>query len=533
MKGRFTILVSVIICSGLILNSCRTGHAQMPNIVVICVDDLGYGDLSCYGDADVPTPNVDKLANEGLLFTDAYATASICTPSRYSLLTGRYHWRSTTSWSVGKIKDVSIAPGDAGLIIDTSMITVPKVLKKKGYVSGVVGKWHLGLGPAGGPDWNGEVDLSPLDIGFDYSFIMPATADRVPCVFVENRHVVGLNPADPIRVSYEKPIGDTSQIYNPDVTPDVIVTYTPENERRKGEVLMQPSFGHDQTIINGIPRIGYMTGGQSALWKDDEVASTFAGKAIDFIDKNSKKPFFLYFATHDLHVPRVPNKAFAGKSKIGIYGDVIMQMDWTVGQILKRLDELKLTENTIVILTSDNGPVIDDGYNDGAYEGIKAHRPSGKYREGKYSAYEGGTRIPFIIRWPKEIKHGKSGAMFSQVDLLATLSDIVGNRNTDNYGIDSRAFKEVLTGKKDRGRDYVVIQNMNKTLSVIKGGWKYIEPSDKPRLNQYTRPVTDLGNMETPQLFNLSNDPDEEHNVAREYPDKLKEMELILADEKK
>lgn len=511
-----------------LLVSCKK-TTELPNIIVIYVDDLGYGDLSSYGATLFKTPNADRLANEGLLFTNAYAAASICTPSRYSFLTGKYHWRNTTTWSVGKIKDVSIAPGDAGLTIDTTQITIADVLKQSGYTTGVVGKWHLGLGPIGGPHWNSEITPGPGDIGFDYSFLMPATADRVPCVFVENGRVVGLDPADPIRVSYSEPIGDVSAIYNPDVMPGTIVSYNISTQRKDGNIKMHPSFGHDQTIINGIPRIGYMTGGKAALWKDDEIAETLTQKALDYISQNQKDPFFLYLATHDLHVPRVPGKAFAGKSAIGVYGDVIMQMDWTVGQILDKLDELGLSNNTIVILTSDNGPVMDDGYRDGSYENLGGHKPSGNLREGKYSAYEGGTKVPFIVRWPTKIKAGKSGALFSQVDLLASLAALTGSKNADELAVDSRDHSQVLLGRSNKGREYVIQQNMSSTLSIVKDGWKYIEPTDKPRFNLYTHPKTDMGNLKEPQLYDISKDPTEQENLVKKYPDKVKVMAALLS----
>jgi len=526
MKNKiFTIVVAIL---GVTLIGCQKNTQRLPNIIVIYVDDLGYGDLSSYGATHIKTPHVDRLAEEGLLFTNAYATASICTPSRYSFLTGKYHWRNTTTWSVGNIKDVSIAPGDAGLIIDTSQTTVAKELKQNGYTTGVVGKWHLGLGPIGGPDWNGEIMLGPGDIGFDYTFIMPATADRVPCVFVENRRVVGLDPSDPIQVSYGEPIGDTSMIYNPEAETGTVVSYTSRTRRKNDVVNMYPSFGHDQTIINGIPRIGYMTGGKTALWQDDQIAETLTQKALDYIDRNKEHAFFLYFATHDLHVPRVPGESFVGKSGLGVYGDVLLQMDWTVGQILDKLDELQLTENTIVILTSDNGPVMDDGYHDGSYKNLGDHKPSGSLREGKYSAYEGGTRVPFIVRWPMNIKAGISEVLFSQVDLLATLAALTGNMNADKLAIDSRDYSSVLLGETAKGRENVVQQNMSSTLSIVKDGWKYIEPTDKPQFNVYTCPKTDMGNNRQPQLYNIDNDIREQENLAETYPDKLEELKMLL-----
>lgn len=526
MKVNLYVILFALLCG-----SCKKGTTkkEAPNIIVVYVDDLGYGDVSAYGTSQVETPNVDRLAQEGLLFTNAYATASICTPSRYAFLTGEYHWRNTLSWSVGDIKDVGIAPGDAGLIIDTAQTSLAEVLRRKGYRTGVVGKWHLGLGPNGGPDWNGEITPGPRQIGFDYSFIMPATADRVPCVFVEDGYVYGLDPKDPIQVSYQEPISPDSTIYNPSVQPGTILTYTEENRRKDRKVNMHPSFGHDQTIINGIPRIGYMTGGKAALWQDDKIAETLTEKALNYIERNKNNPFFLYLATHDIHVPRVPGKRFAGKSKAGIYGDVIMQMDWTVGQVMEKLEELGLSENTILIFTSDNGPVLDDGYADGSFEGIGMHKPSGALKEGKYSAYEGGTRVPMIVRWPNKVQAGKSDALFSQIDFLASIAAIIGAENPNDLAPDSRDYSAVLLGAAHKGREHVIQQNMNTTLSIVKNGWKFIEPSEHASFNLYTRPKTDLGNREMPQLYQLSTDRQENINLAQKYPEKLDNLRDLLS----
>ena len=248
-----------------------------PNIVIIYADDLGYGDVSCYGATKITTPNIDKLASEGLRFTNAHSSSATCTPSRYSMLTGQYAWRQ---------KGTGIAPGDATLIIPTSRTTLPSVMKKAGYTTGAVGKWHLGLGePGGKPDWNGELKPGPLEIGFDYCFLIPATGDRVPCVFVENHRVVNLDQNDPIEVGFGRPVGNE-----------------PTGREHPELLKMHPSHGHDQTIINGISRIGYMSGGKEARWVDENIADTLTVKAKNFIEQNKDKPFFLYFATHDIHV---------------------------------------------------------------------------------------------------------------------------------------------------------------------------------------------------------------------------------------
>ncbi len=346
----FTVLVLFAV-------ALRHGHfdkvqaqsSSLPNIVLIYLDDLGYGDVSCYGAKGLKTPNIDRLAKEGLRFTDGHSPAATCTPSRYALMTGEYAWRK---------KGTGVLRGDAALIIEPGRTTLPSLLQKAGYSTGVVGKWHLGLGPQGGPEWNGEIKPSPNDLGFDYSFIMAATGDRVPTVYIENRRVVGLDATDPIKVDYEKKLGDW-----------------PTGSANPELLKMHPSHGHDMTIVNGVSRIGFMTGGRSALWKDEDMADVFTRKAISYIEQNKNKSFFLYFATHDPHVPRLPHPRFAGKSGMGPRGDAILQADWCVGEILSALDRLKLARNTLVIFSSDNGPVVDDGYKDEAVEKLGAHKP--------------------------------------------------------------------------------------------------------------------------------------------------------------
>ncbi len=517
------------------LSSCSNiedSTQKKPNIIIIYTDDVGYGDISSYGASLVRTPGIDNLASNGLKFTNAYATSATSTPSRYSLLTGEYYWRKPPGWRVGDLEGTSIAPGDAGMIIDTGIPTIPSMLRDAGYVNAVVGKWHLGLGPLGGPDWNGIINPGPEDIGFDYVFLIPATGDRVPCVYVENRKVVNLDPNDPIEVSFNQPIGDDTTIYNPDVTPAIITSYPKPGESRISKeregIKMHPSFGHDQTIVNGIPRIGYMTGGYAARWRDEDMADMITEKAVNFIRENRNNKFFLYFSTHDIHVPRVPHERFAGQSQIGVYGDVIKQMDWCVGEIMNTLDELNLTENTLVIFTSDNGPVLDDGYHDGTPEETTGHQPAGPYRGGKYSAFEGGTKIPFIVHWPAKVKPGISAALFSQIDILATFASLVGHESPDSITYDGSDHLPALLGEDTEGREFVIQQNMGGTLSVVKDNWKYIEPSDGPALNPYTTPNIELGNYPGHQLYNLEKDIGEKINVAGDNSQKVKELSGIL-----
>lgn len=470
-------------------------YAQtQPNVVLIYIDDLGYGDLSCYGATALKTPNMDRLAKEGLRFTDGHAAAATCTPSRYAMLTGQYAWRKPGT---------GVLPGNAASVIDADRITLPGIFQRAGYSTAVVGKWHLGLGPQGGPDWNAEIRPNPNDLGFDYTFIMAATGDRVPTVYIENRRVVGLDPADPIRVSYGTPIGDW-----------------PTGKAHPELLKMHPSHGHDQTIVNGISRIGYMTGGKSALWKDEDMADVFTGKAIAFIQQHKDKPFFLYFATHDPHVPRVPHPRFVGKTTMGPRGDAIMQTDWVVGEILATLDRLNLTKNTLIVFTSDNGPVVDDGYKDDAVEKLGSHKPAGALRGGKYSNFEGGTRVPFIVRWPGRVKPGVSNALVAQVDFIASFAAFTNQKLAESDAPDSFNVLPALLGKSKTGRQHLVEQAG--ALSLRQGEWKYIEPGKGARYDKNTN--TELGNDQSAQLYNLADDPGETKNLATKHPDRVKRM---------
>ena len=381
----------------------KLASPQTPNVIFIYADDLGYGDLECYGATRVQTPNVNKLANSGIRFTNTHATAATSTPSRYSLLTGEYAWRRPGT---------DIAAGNAGMIIRPERYTIADMFKSAGYTTAALGKWHLGLGDkTGEQDWNAPLPAALADLGFDYSYIMAATADRVPCVFIENGKVANYDPSAPIEVSYQKPFeGEPLGKDHPELLYN-----------------LKHSHGHDMAIVNGIGRIGYMKGGGKALWKDENLADSITTHALDFIKANKDKPFFMYFATNDVHVPRFPHERFRGKNPMGLRGDAIVQFDWSVGQILDELERLGLRENTLIILSSDNGPVVDDGYADQAEELLGDHKPGGPLRGGKYSAFEAGTRIPAIISWPKEIKKGK---IVEEYNAIHSLSDKFTEKNT-------------------------------------------------------------------------------------------------------
>jgi len=493
MERREFLRLSASACISLAGDRLSAAAPMRPNVVLIYADDLGYGDVSCYGATKIKTPNVDRVASQGLRFTRAHSPAATCTPSRYSLLTGEYAWRR---------KGTNILPGDARLIIEPGRTTLPSMLRRSGYATGAVGKWHLGLGGAD-LDWNAEIRPGPQDIGFDYSFLIPATGDRVPCVFVENGRVVGLDPSDPIQVSYTSQVGTD-----------------PTGKAHPELLKVRPSHGHDQTIVNGISRIGFMSGGNAARWIDEEIADVLTGKALSFVEQHRERPFFLYFATHDIHVPRVPHPRFAGKSGLGPRGDVILQFDWCVGEILKAIDRWQLASNTLVILTSDNGPVVDDGYQDQAVERLDGHKPAGPLRGGKYSAFDGGTCVPFIVRWPGHVRKGTSTALVSQIDFLASLAALTGVPLTAADAPDSHNVLPALLGTRKNGREHFVEQAG--ALSLIQGDWKYIEPNKGAKIEKNTG--IELGNDLEPQLYNLAADIGEKRNLAAQYTKRAAEM---------
>lgn len=456
--------------------------ADRPNVVIIYSDDLGYGDVSSYGAVGVETPHIDRLAKDGIRFTNAYCGSATCTPSRFSLLTGSYAIRH---------EKTGILPGDAPLIIEPGTTTLPGIFKKSGYATGVVGKWHLGLGD-GNVDWNGDIKPGPLEIGFTDSFIMPATGDRVPCVYLDGHRVLNLDPADPLEVSYKKPFPGL-----------------PNGKDNRDSLEIDWSHGHNMAVINGIGRIGYMKGGTAALWDDKTMAQDLSAAAVKFIDANHDKPFFLYYAAHDIHVPRVPNPEFVGKTEMGPRGDAIVQLDWQVGQITAALEKHGIAKDTLVIFTSDNGPVLDDGYKDDAVEKLGKHRPAGPLRGGKYSSYEGGTRMPTIATWPARIKPATSDAVISQLDFLGSFANMLGVELKSGEAPDSFDTLDALLGTSQDGRKELVEHNQfGQRLALRAGPWKAIEG-----------PKNGSG-----ELYNLDDDLGETTDLAEKHPERLAEM---------
>lgn len=494
--------------AGLLVTAFVTANAQnkkvsKPNIIMVYIDDLGYGDVGFNGAKGVKTPNVDYLAKNGLRFTDAHCTASTCTPSRFSLLTGSYAFRN----------DAAILPGDAPLIISTKTRTMPAMLRDAGYTTGIVGKWHLGLGN-GYINWNKYIGPGPMEVGFNYSFIVPATLDRVPCVYVDGHRVANLNPKDPIKVDYTKKIGNYPTGLE-----------EPQLLKFKGDVQ------HSNTIINGISRIGYMSGGKSALWKDEDMAKVLMGKVNGFLTQNRNKPFFLYFSFTDIHVPRAPNAIFKNKSTMGSRGDDIAQMDWSVGQLLSSLKKLGLSNNTLIIFTSDNGPVLDDGYDDKAEQLVGAHKPGGPFKGGKYSAFEAGTRVPTVVYWPGKVKPGISNALVNQVDLYASFASLTGQKLNPADAPDSFNYLQTWLGNSKKGRNIMLEEAF--TLSVRDNDWKYIEPVSKPTPDWLVNKHIPSGLGPKPQLYNLKTDIDENVNLVTANRSQAAKMKAELAAIKK
>ena len=486
----------------------RADDTRRPNVIIIYADDLGYGDLQCYGAKNVETPNVNRLASQGIRFTNAHAVAATSTPSRYSLLTGEYAWRRP---------DTDVAPGNAGMIIRPEQFTMADMFKSVGYATCAIGKWHLGLGDKGGEqDWNALLPAALGDLGFDYSYIMAATSDRVPCVFIENGRVANYDPSAPIEVSYKRnfegePTGKTH--------PELLYN-------------LKSSHGHDMSIVNGIGRIGFMKGGGKALWKDENIADSITAHAINFIRDNQNRPFFMYFATNDVHVPRFPHARFRGKNPMGYRGDAIVQFDWSVGQLMKALEQYGLADNTLIILSSDNGPVVDDGYADRAEELLNGHSPAGPFRGNKYSAFEGGTAIPVIVSWKMGVKGGRqSNVLMSQIDWLASLAQLVGARLPKGTACDSEPRLGNLLGTDSQSRPWVIEQSSSHVLSVRTPQWKFIEPSDGEKMISWG-PKIETGNNPAPQLYDLSKGEYEKDNVGNENPNVVYELQNVLRRER-
>ncbi|MFO1483749.1 MAG: arylsulfatase [Verrucomicrobiaceae bacterium] len=472
---------------------------QRPNIIVIMADDLGYGDVGCYGATSLKTPNIDQLAAEGVRFTSGYCSASTCTPTRFSFITGTYAFRQ---------KGTGVAPPNGPALIKPGTTTIASLMKQAGYATAVIGKWHLGLGDPK-PDWNGELRPGPLEIGFDYCHLLPTTNDRVPQVYVHDHHVLNLDPKDPLWV------GDKA----PDENHPTGITH-------RSELRMDWSHGHNGTIHNGIGRIGFYTGGKAARFRDEDLGDEWVKRSNEWIEAHKDSPFFLFFASHDIHVPRMPHERFQGKTTLGYRGDAIVEFDWCVGEVMKTLDRLKLAENTLIVLCSDNGPVLDDGYKDGAVEKLGTHKPAGPLSGGKYSVFEGGTRTPFITRWKGRVKPGVSDEVVCTIDLAASFASLTGVALPENACRDSFNVLPALLGESSaKGRDHLLQQDNNGTNYGLRvGKWKLVRMKAKGKSQAVvTKKDTPLPTS-LHALYHLPDDPGEEHDVSAKNPEKTQEL---------
>lgn len=403
-----------------------TAAADSPNIVLIFADDVGYGDLGCYGATKVETPNIDRLAAKGRRFTDAHSASSVCSPSRYALILGEYPFRGNLTRPVFLRE---------GLVFSPDRTTLADVMKSAGYATACIGKWHLGFGDQV-PDWNGELKPGPLECGFDYYFGVPVVNSHPPFVYVEDHHVVGLAEDDPFVFD---------QTANTQVFPEKM----------------------------GIDQIGGAAAAH-ALYRDESVGTTLTEKAVAWIQDHQQQPFFLYLATTNIHHPFTPAPRFQGTSQCGRYGDFIHELDWIVGEVMTTLDEAGLTDNTLVILTSDNGGMINQGGQDAIKLG---HRMNGDLLGFKFDAWEGGHRVPFIVRWPGRIEPGSvSDQLISNVDMLHTCAALTGQVLGPSDGPDSfNVLPALLEDPIEHIRDHLLLTAFKGThLALRQGDWVFI-----------------------------------------------------------
>lgn len=482
--------------------AAQTPH---PNIILIFADDLGYGDVGCYGATKVKTPNIDRLAAEGRRFTDAHSASAVCTPSRYALLTGEYPFRRNL-W--GPVMNPS------PLVVDTTRTTIASVLRRAGYATACFGKWHLGFGSKPRPDWNADLKPGPLEVGFDHYFGIPVVNSHPPFVWVEDHRVVGLDSADPLRYGGTPPT------------------------QRFPEKMLAPAI----------------SGGAAAhaLYRDEEAGATLTDKALAWMRENRERPFFLYLATPHIHHPFTPDARFKGTSECGRYGDYIHELDWMTGAVMRTLDELKLRERTLVIFTSDNGGMLNAG---GQQTWKAGHRLNGDLLGFKFDAWEGGHRVPFIARWPGKIEAGSvSDQLICHADLLATFAAITGVKLAAADGPDSFDILPALVGNPNTPiRDHAVLAPSRKTnLALRRDRWIYIgarggggftatKPGEHllggPAALKFTGEVnSDVEDgrfkPEAPdeQLYDLASDPRQARNVVREHPDIAARMKAELAE---
>lgn len=481
----------------LTISTLHAGSESKPNIVILFADDVGYGDIGCYGATHISTPHIDRLARQGRRFTDAHSASAVCSPSRYALMTGRYPVRHGTLWSPIFLR--------RPLVIDPDRTTIADIAKRAGYATTCIGKWHLGFGTETPTNWNAELKPGPLELGFDSFFGIPVVNSHPPFVFIENHRVLGWDPADPL-------------VYG---------------EKAKTRVFDE-KFGIDQ--IGGADKA-------HALYDDEKVGTELVNRARRWITQQaqSETPFFLYFASHAIHHPFTPSPRWKGSSKAGPYGDFMQELDWMIGEILRSLDENDVSDNTLVIFTSDNGGML----NRGGQEAIRrGHRLNGDLQGFKFDAWEGGHRVPFIARWPRHIPSGtQSNALVSNIDLMATVASVTDQQLGSDEGPDSFNMLPALTETGDiKIRDHLLIAPARESnLALRKGDWVYINdqagggfaarnvgdhafggPAAFPFTGNHNSDIQDgkiKPDAPKAQLYHLGRDPGQATNIIREYPE--------------
>lgn len=478
---RVLLLITILLCG--------RAEAARPNIVFILADDLGFGDLSCYGAKKISTPNMDRLAKEGRRFTDAHSPHSVCTPTRYALLTGRYGWRT---WAQSR----GVWSNDP-LLIDTRRMTLPKLLKAAGYKTACIGKWHLGFGSttshgwddAKGPDYNGKLKPGPLEVGFDSFFGVPHVG-QLPHIYIRNYRIVGLDPKDPL-----------------------VIGLDPRTANRTSYRERFP-----------FPPAHKFTGGAAAKYEQEEVMIRLTDEARTWLrQQKPDQPFFLYFATRNVHGPLRPHPRFKGRSGIGVYGDFILELDWSVGEILNTLDELDLSADTLVMLSSDNG-AVQAGHRPTEFVNHRGHRANGPWRGQKTEAYEGGHRVPLLARWPGRITPGSSSEQLVGLnDVMATVAELLDQKVAADEGPDSISFLAALLGRpaKKPVRTSLVHDSNRGHFALREGSWKLITIQGgggigwQPTINPDLPPG---------QLYDLSSDPTESHNRYQDRPEIVRRL---------
>ena len=493
--------------------------AKQPNVVLIFADDLGYGDVGCYGATKLKTPNIDKLAEEGKRFTDAHSSSAVCTPSRYGLLTGEYPFRANGGKGIW-----GPAPIQSPLLIDTETVTVADVFKSKGYDTAVFGKWHLGF-KEGKNDWQEPLSPGPQDLGFDYYFGMPVVNSAPPYVYVENTGVVGGDPDDPL-----VHLGRNAQGKATPITP-----IPPEAAQRSANQFKGAVEAHKQ-------------------FNDFEVGTKLTEKATEWIESREGKPFFLYFATTNVHHPFTPAEQFQGKSECGPYGDFTQELDWIVGEVRKSLEKAGVADNTLIIFTSDNGGMFNFG---GRAAAAKGHKINGDLLGSKFGIWEGGHRVPFIAWWPGKIEEGTvSDQMLLNVDLKATFAEVIGRELSADEKKDSISMLPALTGdpEKPLRTEMVITPHKPTHMAVRKGKWMYIPArsdggfgGSKPNQHAWGgaavtklvgTPNSDIENgrikkgSPPAQLYDLEADVNQTKNLFKENPEVVEQMKTLLSEYK-